>query len=389
MKKILASITFLSLIILLCIVPTFCLPTNMEQAKTQQGMSEKSFSKFLSDFDSGLELYSYKPDEKHEIASMVKIMTANIVLEEIESGKLALDDKVLISKNSQSMGGSQMFLEAESEYSVSDLLKGIIVVSANDASVALAEKISGSHEKFVEKMNNRAKELGMHNTLFCSSTGLPSESAQYSTARDVNIMTRALMKHDLYFKYATIRLEDYHHPDGRVTQMVNTNKLMRTYPYCKGGKTGFTSKAGFCLSALAVKNNLSVVSTAIGCEDSATRFDQVKGMFEYAFAHYSNKVVCAKDEKYVEDIKVRRSPTKSISLAPSQDIKVLYRDDKPLGKIVANIPNVVNAPISKGDIVASVEVQQGDTKHTIPLIAMQNARKSTFLDYIKDLANAW
>ncbi len=360
----------------------------MEQAKVEQGMSEKSFSKFLSDFDSGLELYSCNPDEKHEIASMVKIMTANLVLEEIERGGLQLDEKVVISQNSQSMGGSQMFLEAGDEYPVSDLLKGIIVVSANDASVALAERIAGSHEGFVQRMNERAKELGMHNTLFCSSTGLPSDKEQYSTARDVNIMTRALMKHNLYYQYANITLEDYHHPDGRVTQFVNTNKLIRQYPYCKGGKTGFTSKAGFCLSAMATKDNLSVVSTAIGCDDSTTRFEQVKGMFEYAFAHYSNKIIGKAGEKYNE-VQVKNSPIKCVNIAPEQDICMLHKDGKPLGKITTNIPNFAKAPISQGDSLANVEIEVGDLKRSVQLVAMENAPKSTFWDYFKDLSQGW
>ncbi len=388
MKKILWSIALLSLICLLSILPTFCLPSNMEQAKIEQGMSQKSFSKFLSDFDSGLELYSYNPDEKHEIASMVKIMTANIVLEEIENGNLRLDEKVVISQNSQSMGGSQMFLEAGDEYTVSDLLKGIVVVSANDASVAMAERISGSHETFVQKMNDRAKELGMHNTLFCSSTGLPSDKEQYSTARDVNIMTRALMKHDLYFKYASITLEDYHHPDGRVTQFVNTNKLMRQYPYCKGGKTGFTSKAGFCLSAMATKDNLSVVSTAIGCDESVTRFEQVKGMFEYAFAHYSSQIVCKSGEKYKE-IEVKNSPIKSAQITPKYDVYMLCKDNKPLGKVSENIPVAVKAPFAKGDNIASIDIEIGDIKRSVPLVAMIDAPKSKFWDYFKDLSQSW
>lgn len=384
------SIFFLLLVTLtLAIGSTLCLPANIQEASVDETVDSKSFSKYMTDFDTGLELYSYKPDEKHEIASMVKIMTALLTLEEIDKGNVTLDEKVTISANSSAMGGSQMFLETGDSYAVTDLLKGIIVVSANDASVAMAERIAGSHEAFVEMMNLRAKELGMNNTLFCSATGLPSEREQYSTARDVNIMTRELMKHDKYYDYASIYLENYTHPDGRITQLVNTNKLIRHYKGCIGGKTGYTAKAGFCLSACAQRNGLKVVATVIGCNDSKTRFNQVSKLFDYGFGAYKQQVVYSHDQDMPEQLAVKASPVKSIAVRPERDVAVLCKGGEKLGSVSVNLPQYVKAPIKKGDVVGSVTITTQGNERTVNLIAEQDADKASLFDYFKDLASQW
>ena len=384
------SIFFLLLVTLtLAIGSTLCLPANIQEASVDETVDSKSFSKYMTDFDTGLELYSYKPDEKHEIASMVKIMTALLTLEEIDKGNVTLDEKVTISANSSAMGGSQMFLETGDSYAVSDLLKGIIVVSSNDASVAMAERIAGSHEAFVEMMNLRAKELGMNNTLFCSATGLPSEREQYSTARDVNIMTRELMKHDKYYDYASIYLENYTHPDGRITQLVNTNKLIRHYKGCIGGKTGYTAKAGFCLSACAQRNGLKVVATVIGCNDSKTRFNQVSKLFDYGFGAYKQQVVYSHDQDMPEQLAVKASPVKSIAVRPERDVAVLCKGGEKLGSVSVNLPQYVKAPIKKGDVVGSVTITTQGNERTVNLVAEQDADKASLFDYFKDLASQW
>ena len=384
------SILFLMLITLILTVgSTLCLPANLQEASVDESVDNKSFSKYMTDFDTGIELYSYNPDEKHEIASMVKIMTALLTLEEIDKGNLTLEEKVTISTNSSAMGGSQMFLETGDSYVVSDLLKGIIVVSANDASVAIAERIAGSHEAFVDMMNARAKELGMNNTLFCSATGLPSEREQYSTARDVNIMTRELMKHDKYYDYAGIYLENFTHPDGRITQLVNTNKLIRHYQGCIGGKTGYTAKAGFCLSACAERNGLKVVATVIGCNDSKTRFNQVSRLFDYGFGAYKQQVVYSHDQDMPEQLTVKASPVKFITVRPERDVAILCKGGEKLGSVSINLPQYVKAPIKKGDVVGSVTITTQGNEQIINLLAEQDADKAGLFDYIKDLASQW
>ena len=232
MKKI-ALISILAL----AIVGVFALNISAV-AETGGGMEITAFSAYLTDFNSGRVLFAKNENERHEIASMVKIMTANLAFEAVERGELSLDEDITVSETASSMGGSQMFLDANTAYKATDLIKGIIIASANDASVAIAERLCGSHEAFVALMNERAAQLGMNDTKFCCATGLPDSGEQYSTARDVNIMTRQLMSHAKYYDYAGIWMEDYTHPSGRVTQLVNTNKLIRGYRGCIGGKIG-------------------------------------------------------------------------------------------------------------------------------------------------------
>ena len=253
----------------------------------------------------------------------------------------------------------------------------------------MAERIAGSHEAFVEMMNLRAKELGMNNTLFCSATGLPSEREQYSTARDVNIMTRELMKHDKYYDYASIYLENYTHPDGRITQLVNTNKLIRHYKGCIGGKTGYTAKAGFCLSACAQRNGLKVVATVIGCNDSKTRFNQVSKLFDYGFGAYKQQVVYSHDQDMPEQLAVKASPVKSIAVRPERDVAVLCKGGEKLGSVSVNLPQYVKAPIKKGDVVGSVTITTQGNERTVNLVAEQDADKASLFDYFKDLASQW
>lgn len=347
----------------------------------------KFFSEYLSDYASGEELKSVNADKRHEIASMVKIMTANMVFEAIDKGKISLDTQVNVSPTASGMGGSQMFLDSGVSYSVNDLLKGIIVVSANDASVAMAETLSGSHESFVAEMNLRAKTLGMNNTLFCNATGLPSNLEQYSTARDVNIMTRALMSHNKYFDYAKITLEDYVHPSGRKTQFVNTNKLMRYYKGCIGGKTGFTAKAGFCLSACAERNNFKVVATVIGATESKARFGEVSGLFDYAYANYSNTFICRKGDTIDKSIAIKGGKEKALSLVAAADINILCKNGEARPEVQYNLPAVVKAPIKQGDKVGTATIVRGEKTIEVDIVAKDDVHKLTYWDYIKNIGS--
>lgn len=346
------------------------------------------FGEYLTEYNSGKVLYEYNAESRHEIASMVKIMTANLVFEAIEQGKLSYDEKITISEEAGSMGGSQMFLDAGEEYCVNDLIKGVIVVSANDASYALAERIAGSVDAFVSMMNSRAKELNMTNTLFANCTGLPSESEQYSCAKDVNIMTRQLMSHEKYFEYASIWMEDYTHPSGRVTQLVNTNKLLKQYNGCIGGKTGYTDNAGHCLSACAQRNGLKVVSTIVGGTDSKSRFNQVRKMFDYAFANYVNKVVYQKGQ-IVGSIKVEKSPVDSIEVSINKQISVFSKMGDKVQEIQLVLPESIKAPIKQGDVIGKAFYNIDGQEYEAELIAMQDARKSTFLDILKGITKLW
>ena len=351
----------------------------------EAGPQVTAFSAYLTDSASGRVLYAKNEDEKHEIASMVKIMTATLTFEALERGELSLEEKICVSETAASMGGSQMFLDAGVEYKAGDLLKGVIVASANDASVALAERIGGSHSAFVGLMNKRAAELGMKNTLFSCATGLPDSGEQYSTARDVNIMTRELMKHKGYYDYAGIWMEDFIHPSGRSTQLVNTNKLIRNYAGCVGGKTGFTDEAGFCLSACAERNGVRVTATLIGGKDGKGRFAEVSGMFNYAFANFKNvKLVTAGEE--LGTVAVSGGKLKELPFGAAADISCLLKNSEQTAPPVITLPEKVKAPVVRGDVIGSAEYSLPDGRRvSVDLVALSGVEKSSIWDIIKDI----
>lgn len=352
------------------------------------GYSVNCHSAYLSDFATGAELYSYNADSKHEIASMVKIMTADLVFEAIENGQLSVDDEITVSERASSMGGSQMFLDANEKYKVGDLIKGVIVASANDAAVALAETVSGSVEGFVNLMNEKAEALGMNNTKFANPTGLPSESEQYSTARDVNIMTRELMKHDGYYDYAGIWTEDFVHPSGRVTTLTNTNKLIRSYQGCLGGKTGYTDCAKFCVSACAERNGIKTVATVIGAADSKTRFAEACGLFNYGFANFKNQVVCKKGEKIDRSVAVEKSRVKVMTPVAATDASILVKQGDDV-KVEYELPEKIKAPVSKGDKIGRIKITHEGKEYYFDLVSDSDISRATIWDILKDLAGKW
>ena len=356
--------------------------------EVDQPLKANGFGEYLTEYYTGEVLYEHNSQSRHEIASMVKIMTANLIFEAIDEGKISYDEMITISPDAASMGGSQMFLDSGAQYSVSDLLKGIIVVSTNDASYAMAEKIAGSVDSFVAMMNERAVQLGMENTKFANCTGLPNENEQYSTAKDVNIMTRQLMSHEKYYEYASVWMEDYKHPSGRITQFVNTNKLLKQYSGCIGGKTGYTDAAGHCLSACAERNGMKVVATIVGGTDSKSRFNQVRAMFDYSFANYVNKIYYRKGD-VVGKVSVSKSPIDEIEVATSSDITKFSKLGVGSEEIELILPQCVAAPIKKGDVIGQAVYSVDGKEVSVDLIAMQDARKSTFLDIIKGITKDW
>ena len=327
-------------------------------------------------------------DKKLPIASMAKIMTALIGFEAVKAGTISLDDEVVISESAAGMGGSQMFLEAGDTYKIDDLFKGIIVVSANDACVQLAELLSGSEEAFVAKMNEKAEELGMKNTKFVNCTGLPAES-QYSTAHDVSIMLRELIRCREYHKYSTIWMEDFNHPDGRVTQFVNTNKLVRFYKDCTGGKTGYTNEAGFCLAACAKRDNTHIISVIIGADSSKTRFSTITKQFDKAFATYETKNIL-KHDTIAEEIKVLGGKTDSITVRPERPYFVFSKKGEATDvEMSIELPDTVSAPVKKDDVVGIVTVCDRGRNVKINLIANDTVDALSYWDVADRVMTQW
>lgn len=346
-------------------------------------------SAYMVDYATGTVLYSRNENERLPIASMVKIMTSLLTFESVDSGKISLDDDVVVSERAASMGGSQVFLDANTTHKVGDLLKTVIVASANDSCVALAEHISGSVEAFVARMNERAVELGMENTVFKNCTGLPAAES-FSSAKDVSIMFSQLVKHPKYFDYSKVWLEDYKHPDGRATTITNTNKLVKFYQDCDGGKTGFTSEAKFCLCATAKRNDMRVISVIIGADSSKVRNAAISASFDYAFANFSNKVMLKGGEKLDFEANVTGGKQSSVSIAAERDLtKFVGLDDKSKYDVRYEISDV-KAPLKAGDKVGVARLlKDGVEIDSVNVVSLEDVQSRNLFDAILDIARNW
>lgn len=344
-------------------------------------------SAVVMEFESGEILFSKNQDKRLPIASMVKLMTVLLTMESIDNGHLALDQKLTISKNSAGMGGSQVFLDANNDYTVEDLLKSTIIASANDASVALAEAVAGSEQDFVDKMNLRARELNMNNTLYANCTGLPAVSA-YSCAEDVAKLLKEVLKHDLYFKYSTIWMQDLVHPSGRVTGLTNTNKLIRYYKGCDAGKTGSTTEAGYCLSASAKKNDMRVISVIIGAESGAKRFSESASLLDWTFANYERKSILEKGQK-LDPIMVKNAKMKVIVPMLGEGFaKVCKKGEKSELQTKFDFNSQLKAPLKANQKIGTAYVlQNGVVLKEIDIVVENDVQKISYLDSLKEIAS--
>lgn len=353
-----------------------------------EGFSAEGRSAYLVDAATFTPLYAKNENERLPIASMVKIMTVLLTLEAVDRGELSLDEKVPVSENAASMGGSQVFLDAGTEHRAGDLLKSVIVASANDSCVALAERVSGSVEGFVSDMNARAAELGMKDTRFANCTGLPAAES-FSTAHDVALMFREVIRHPVYFEDAEVWLEDYVHPDGRTTVMTNTNKLVKFYNGCDGGKTGFTSEAKFCLAATAARDGMRVIAVVAGADSSKSRFNAVSSMFNHAFGSFKAEKLLGAGELAAQRVKVAGGKERSVGVTVSEDIvRLAPRSDKAAAELRLELPDKVKAPVRKGDVVGKgYVVVDGTAVREFDLVAAEDVARASIWDLFRRIGS--
>ncbi len=349
----------------------------------------ESPSALLMDYDTGTILYEKNPHEKLPIASITKVMTTLLALEAIEDGRIGLDDEVTVSEYAASMGGSQVFLDRGEKLPVSAILKAIIVSSGNDASVAIAEKISGTEEAFVSRMNERAKELGMNNTSFSDCTGL-SDEGNYSTAYDISIMSRELLKHPIFFKWSTIWLDNLKEAKNN-TELTNTNRLVRFYDGCDGIKTGSTSKAKYCLSATAKRGNLRLISIVLAAPTSKTRFNEASKLMDYGFANYEAIPILKKGALVKKQINIIGGKEKALSGLASDDLSMLQKKGESEDyELVDLIEEPIKAPIKKGDIIGSVLVKRdGKEIDSVDILADRDIEVANIYDYFVQIIMNW
>ena len=381
MKKIFSAIFT---VIALCL---FAIPAKTALALGEIQVSSKSA--YLMDFNSGTVIYSKNSKDRLPIASMTKIMLLNLCFEKLEEGEYTLDDYITVSENASGMGGSQVFLESNKDYKAGELIKSIIVASANDASVAMAERLYGSEDVCVEEMNNKCNEWGLGNTLFSNCTGLPKPT-QYSCAEDVAKMLGKLLTHKDYFTYSGIWIDEIEHEGGRVTGINNTNKLIRFYDGCDGGKTGYTTESGFCLAATAKRGAMRLISVVINAPDSKTRFAEVSNMLNYGFDNYTAKMVVDAKKPLDISVTVEKGIKDSVQVIPQRDLFVFAERNSKAKIDIDFKPYGVKAPIKKGEAVGELIVYIDNVEYAkVPVIAAEDVDKKTYFDYIKGVAEDW
>lgn len=346
----------------------------------------QSRSYILMDYDTGAVLTESNSNEPYPIASVTKVMTMLLTMEALQSGKISMDDIATASEYACSMGGSQIYLEPGEQMTISELLKSVAVGSANDASVVLAEHIMGSETSFVDAMNNRAKSLGMNNSHFVNCNGLDEEN-HYSSAMDVAIMSRELLKHDAIRPFLEIWMDSVRNGEFGLT---NTNKLIRFYNGAIGIKTGSTSDAKYCLSSAATRDGLTLIGVVLGAETTADRFDIAKELLNYGFANYKIETVIEANKPY-DNVNVIKGKKDSVGTQTQSSFKRLVNkqlESKLETKVTLN--DEVKAPVKKGNVVGKVEIiENKKTIGEVNLVASENVQRLNFVDVLGLFLGKW
>lgn len=377
-SKYFIAITLLSTMVLMLML------TNELKVSATTELNTNCKSAVLIEKNSGKILYDKDAHTRHPIASVTKLMTILLTLEQVEAGNISLSDNVMISENANGMGGSQIFLDANVEYNLGELLKSVIVASANDSSVAIAEYIAGSENNFVSLMNEKVNELGLKNTFYSNCTGLPTTDA-YSSAYDQAIILSKVLNFENYHTYSSIWNEDFAHPSGRTTQMTNTNKLSRFYSGCIGGKTGSTNQAKYCLAVGAKRNNMELISVVLGAENSKLRFKISSDLLDYGFENFTSKTIF--DNSCLQDKHIKiKGGDRIAKLKAEKDYTLVCSKNEQLNySLNYNLPNQLTK-VKENQVVGNVEIIiDGKVEETINILSTDSYEEATLWDYVKDI----
>ncbi len=344
-------------------------------------LATSSKEAIIMETTTGKIIFEKNSHEKTAPASMTKIMTLLLTFEAIDSGKISLDDMVNISQRAADMGGSQMFLEANSTVKLEEIIKGVAIASANDGAVALAEYVGGSVENFVQMMNDKAQELGLENTHFVNPHGLDAEN-HYSSAYDMAIMALNLIKHEKILQYTSTYEDYFNKPDGTRTWLVNTNKLVRFYNGVDGLKTGYTENAGYCLTATAKKNNVRYITVVMGAATLDDRSKETTEMLNYAFNSFKLNTIIDENTS-LGKVKIEKGKTDYADVVVKSTIAELIEINANIENYSYNLKlNRVVAPISKGDVIGSVEIMdnEGLIIKEVDLTVANSVEKANFIE---------
>jgi D-alanyl-D-alanine carboxypeptidase (penicillin-binding protein 5/6) len=327
-----------------------------EHSSVLSGIDQNIKSAYLIEASTNTELYDMNSVEPCEIASVTKVMTLLLVMEALEEGRFKLEDTVYVSKNAASMGGSQVYLEEGEHITVEELIKCAVIASANDASVALAELVSGSEELFVKKMNEKAGQLGLINTYFENTTGLDDTTTNHhSCAKDVATISRELIKYDLILKYSSTWQDSIR--DGEMT-LTNTNRLIRYYDGCNGLKTGSTDKAGFCITVSAKRGDMKLIAVILGAKTKDDRNSAARELLDYGFANFT---LFESKAGFLENTYVRGGNRDTAMLYTKGFSTVIDKSGSGKVEEIYDIPEYLIAPVKSGDVVGKITYKIGDT----------------------------
>lgn len=360
--------------------------TNEEDKTNELDLTPQAKSAIMIEASSGKVIISKNKDEQLPMASMTKMMTLLLIMEEIDKGNLKWDEMITTSSNAASMGGSQIFLEEGEKMSVEDMVKGICIASGNDASVAMAERIGGTEDNFVQMMNDKAKELGLKNTNFVNACGLDADN-HYSSAYDMSIIAKELIKYEKILEF-TGTYEDYLRKDtDNSFWLVNTNRLVRYYQGVDGLKTGYTSKAGYCITTTAKRNNLRFITVVMGEPSSAVRNSETTSMLDYGFNTY--EVTNLIDENTVlSKEKVLLGKKKKVEVVPVKEVNILNTKSGTKRNVTYEVKvNKIKAPVKVGDIVGKINIiEDNKTIQEVDITVKENVSKINILTaYYREL----
>ena len=370
----------------------YLLPLNALAQPLEEGtpMTLTAPSALLMEAETGAVIFEKNADERRPVASVTKLMTLLLLFERLDAGEIALSDQVTVSQNAADQPGSQALLDAHAVYPLQDLLKSTIIASGNDSAVALAEYVAGTEESFVTLMNQRAEELGLINTHYVNCTGLPVAD-QYTSARDVAVISREMCGHPTYHSYASTWLDTLVHPSGRHTDLTNTNRLVRFYRDCDGFKTGSTNEAKYCLSATAERNGMRLIAVVLGVPNSQTRFDEARAMMDYGFATYSRTQVASPGDLAGVQVPVKMGARDQADVALGKGLSLLLRSGQ-AGRLrfETQLPESLTAPIAQGQEIGKIQVLLEDQLVAeLPAVAAQAVRLPGLLEGFTRLWENW
>jgi len=390
MKKIIILLSCFLILFPMAIRAEDTTDTNVEENNgTNVSLAQNAKSAILIDASTGQILFEKNSHEKLAPASMTKIMSMLVIVESIEKGIIHWDDMVTASSNASGMGGSQILLETGEQMKVEDMFKGVAVASGNDAVVALAEAVAGTTDEFVKMMNDKVKELGLKDTNFKNPHGL-DDANHYSSAYDMAMIARELVKHEKVLTFTSI-YEDYlRKGTSKEFWLVNTNKLVRFYNGVDGLKTGYTTEAGYCLTATAKKNDMRLISVVMGEESNGLRTSETSSLLDYGFAQYKSTEL-VKQGDVVTEVQIEKAKNQNVSIITKDNASILSKKTEKMGDITYETKlDKIKAPVKKGDKVGTLKVKEdGKLIKEITLTVKQDVKEANILElygrYLKNM----